>query len=43
METLAIYFPIVLRDEATLRVHWGNMILPVRIKAPFRPALPEGA
>jgi hypothetical protein len=35
METLAIYFPFVLRDDATLRVHWGDMILPVRIKAPY--------
>lgn len=40
METLAIYFPLVLRDEATLRVHWGDMILPVRIKAPYRPPVP---
>lgn len=40
METLAIYFPLVLRDDATLRVHWGDMILPVRIKAPYRPPLP---
>jgi hypothetical protein len=40
METLAIYFPLVLRDEATLRVHWGDMLLPVRIKAPYRPPLP---
>lgn len=37
METLAIYFPIVLRDEAVLRVHWGEVMLPVRIKAPYRP------
>jgi len=37
METLAFYFPVVLRDEALLRVHWGEMILPLRIKAPYRP------
>ena len=37
METLAFYFPVVLRDEAVMRVHWGEMILPVRIKAPYRP------
>lgn len=37
METLAYYFPVVLRDEATLRLHWGDVILPVRIKAPWRP------
>ena len=37
METLAFYFPVVLRDEAVMRIHWGEMILPLRIKAPFRP------
>lgn len=37
METLAFYFPVVLRDEAVLRIHWGEMIVPVRIKAPYRP------
>lgn len=39
METLAIYFPIVLRDEAVMRVHWGETYVPVRIKAPYRPPL----
>jgi len=37
METLAIYFPVVLRDEAVMRIHWGETIVPVRIKAPYRP------
>jgi len=37
METLAFYFPVVLRDEAVMRIHWGEMIVPVRIKAPYRP------
>jgi hypothetical protein len=37
METLAFYFPVVLRDEAVMRIHWGEMILPVRLKAPYRP------
>jgi hypothetical protein len=37
METLAFYFPVVLRDEAVLRIHWGEMMVPVRIKAPYRP------
>jgi hypothetical protein len=37
METLAFYFPVVLRDDAVMRVHWGEMIIPVRIKAPYRP------
>lgn len=38
METLALYFPVVMRDEAVLRIHWGETIVPVRIKAPYRPA-----
>ena len=37
METLAFYFPVVLRDEAVMRLHWGEMVVPVRIKAPYRP------
>jgi len=37
METLGIYFPVVLRDEAVMRIHWGETIVPVRIKAPYRP------
>jgi hypothetical protein len=37
METLAIYFPVVVRDEAIMRIHWGNTIVPLRIKAPFEP------
>lgn len=37
METLAFYFPVVLRDEATMRIHWGETIVPVRMKAPYRP------
>ena len=40
METLAYYFPLVLRDEAILRIHWGTMIVPLRIKAPYRPPPP---
>lgn len=38
MESFAIYFPMVLRDEAVLRLHWGETAVPVRIKAPFRPS-----
>jgi hypothetical protein len=34
METLAYYFPAVARDSATLRLHWGETFLPVRITAP---------
>ena len=37
METLAFYFPVVLRDEAVMRIHWGETMVPVRIKAPYRP------
>ena len=37
MESFAIYFPMVLRDEAVLRLHWGTTAVPLRIKAPFRP------
>ena len=37
MESLAFYFPMVLRDEAVMRIHWGEMMVPVRIKAPYRP------
>jgi hypothetical protein len=42
METLAYYFPLVNRDEAILRIHWGTTIVPLRIKAPYRPAPPGG-
>ncbi|HXG69335.1 MAG TPA: DUF2911 domain-containing protein [Gemmatimonadaceae bacterium] len=37
MESFAIYFPKVLRDEAELRLHWGTTAIPIRIKAPFQP------
>ncbi len=37
VETLAIYFPVVLRDEAVMRIHWGETAVPIRIKAPYRP------
>jgi hypothetical protein len=37
METLGIYFPVVMRDEALMRIHWGETIIPLRIKAPYRP------
>lgn len=38
MESFAIYFPKVLRDEAIMRLHWGTTAVPVRIKAPFVPS-----
>ena len=37
MESLAIYFPQVLRDEAVMRIHWGETGVSVHIKAPYRP------
>lgn len=37
MESFAIYFPSVLRDEAVMRLHWGTTAVPLHIKAPFRP------
>jgi uncharacterized NAD(P)/FAD-binding protein YdhS len=37
MESLAIYFPQVLRDEAVMRIHWGETGISVHIKAPYRP------
>lgn len=38
METLAYYFPVVLRDDAVLRIHWGETFVAIHIKAPYRPA-----
>ena len=37
VDSFAIYFPMVLRDETVLRLHWGTTAVPVRIKAPFKP------
>jgi hypothetical protein len=37
MESLAFYFPSVVRDEATLRMQWGTTAIPIRIKAPYKP------
>ena len=37
MESFAIYFPTVLRDEAVMQLHWGTTAVPIRIKAPFKP------
>ncbi len=36
VDSFTIYFPSVLRDEATLRLHWGETAVPIRIKAPFQ-------
>jgi len=37
MEVLAYYFPIVARDSTVLRFHWGETVLPVRIKVSREP------
>jgi hypothetical protein len=37
MESFAIYFQKVLRDDAVMRLHWGTTAVPIRIKAPFSP------
>jgi DUF2911 family protein len=37
MESLAIYFPVVWRDKATMRIHWGETAVSVNIEAPYRP------
>lgn len=37
MESFAIYFPRVLRDDAVMRLHWGTTAVSIRIKAPFQP------
>jgi hypothetical protein len=38
MESFAIYFPMVLRDDAVMRLHWGTTAVPIRIKAASKPA-----
>ncbi|MEP6494075.1 MAG: DUF2911 domain-containing protein [bacterium] len=37
MESMAIYFPKVLRDDAIMRIHWGELGVPINIKAPYKP------
>jgi hypothetical protein len=38
MESLAYYFPSVVRDQAVLRIHWGETMVPIRISAPYQPS-----
>ncbi len=38
VETLTFAFPDVQRDDATLRLQWGELGLSLRVKAPYRPA-----
>ena len=40
MESLAIYFPSVIKEEAVMRIHWGETGVPIHIKAPYRPSEP---
>ena len=37
METLAYYFPLVSRDSVVLRIHWGETVLPIRIRVSREP------
>lgn len=37
MESLAYYFPSVMRADAVLRIHWGETIVPIHITAPYSP------
>ena len=37
METMAIYFPVVVKDTAIMRIHWGSTGVPIRVAAPYRP------
>jgi hypothetical protein len=37
MESFAIYFPMVLRDDAVLRLHWGTTAIPIHVKAHYQP------
>ena len=40
MESMAIYFPSVVRSDAVMRIHWGDTVVPIRISAPYRPVAP---
>ena len=37
MESLAFYFPMVDADSAELRLHWGTVVVPLRIQASPQP------
>ena len=34
METLSFYFPVVEGKDAVLRLHWGDVIVPVSVRVP---------
>jgi hypothetical protein len=37
MEALAYYFPVVARDSTVLRLHWGETVIPMRIRVRTEP------
>jgi hypothetical protein len=37
MDALVYYFPIVARDSTVLRIHWGEVMIPLRIRVSRRP------
>lgn len=37
VETMTIDFPLVLRENAVMRIHWGLVAVPIALKAPYRP------
>ncbi|MGQ0767270.1 MAG: DUF2911 domain-containing protein [Gemmatimonadota bacterium] len=37
MESLAFYFPAVARDSTVLRFHWGDIMVPMRIRVSTEP------
>jgi hypothetical protein len=34
METLTFYFPVVEGKDAILRLHWGEVIVPISVRVP---------
>lgn len=42
MESFAIYFPAVLREDATLRLHWGTTAVSLKLRAPWKAPDPPG-
>jgi hypothetical protein len=43
MENLAFYFPVVRRDGAELRMHWGTTVVPLEIEVPVPGRTPFAA
>ena len=37
MDALAYYFPVVARDSTVLRVHWGEVMIPMHIRVSRQP------